>query len=97
MEESQDKQVMNPLSAEETEVAYNGPAVSSNRCLVNIGPQGVRIAFVEQFSDQKPPKFRTAVVMPPQDAIAMKNLLSVMLKEIEDVIDLEKDGGKRKE
>jgi len=71
-----------PLTEQELSLAYEGPAVSVNRVLITIGVAGVRIAFVEHGKDV-PPQFRTAIVMPIQDAISFKNVLAEMLTDIE--------------
>lgn len=71
---------------EELEVAWNGPALNSNRFYVNIGAN-VRIAFCEQMNADKAPQFRTAVVLSHQDAIALSDLLKTMLAEIRETID----------
>ena len=76
-----------PLSDEEKEIALEGPAISANRVLISLGSGGVRIAFTEQVGDRLP-KFRIAVMMPVQDAIALKNVLTRLLGEIE--ADIEK-------
>lgn len=70
------------VSAEEESVGFSGPAISANRVLVHIGAAGVRISFVEQWGDRNI-EFRTAVMMPMQDAIALKNLLTGLLSDIE--------------
>ena len=75
------------LSDEEKEIALEGPAISANRCLLSLGSAGVRITFIEQVGDRLP-KFRTAVMMPVQDAISLKTVLTRLLAEIEE--DLEK-------
>jgi hypothetical protein len=33
------------LDEEELKIAFDGPAVLANRCLLTLGPDGVRIAF----------------------------------------------------
>lgn len=75
------------LSDEEIDIALEGPAISANRCFISLGSSGVRITFTEQVGDRLP-KFRTAVMMPVQDAISLKTVLTRLLGEIE--ADLEK-------
>jgi len=71
-----------PLSEEELEVAWSGPAVHSNRFYVNMGPT-IRLSFCEQATPNARPLYRTGVVMSIQDAIALANLLKDMLREVE--------------
>jgi len=75
----------NQRSATEAElsVANSGPAVLANRFYVSVGPQGPRIAFAEQITEQTLPVFRTAVIMSVQDGIALYKVLQGLLKESE--------------
>lgn len=73
------------LPPEENELMFSGPAVLSNKFYVALGPVGARITFAEQ-SPETSPKFRTAVVLPFQDAIELYKLLSKMLKPIEEAL-----------
>lgn len=59
--------------------ASDGPAQLSNRFFINLGPTGVRIAFAEQFGQNNPPSFRTAVVLPFDDALELAKLLESLL------------------
>lgn len=73
-----------PISAKEAEIMMDGPALFCNRVLVSVGPT-VRITFVEQEQGTaKNPKFRSAVAMPHQDAIALYHVLAELLKPFED-------------
>ena len=74
------------LTEEELMVAFEGPAVSVNRCLISLGSTGVRMAFVEQGLNMSP-KFRAAVVMPLADAISLKKILTTLLADIEKQIE----------
>jgi hypothetical protein len=65
-------------SGSELDIALSGPAIVSNRFFVTLGPT-VRIAFCEQFGTEVGPKFRTAVSLPIQDAIALMGLLKQLL------------------
>ncbi len=71
------------VSETELDIANSGPALLSNRFYVTVAPFGVRIAFTEQSNPQKPPAFRTAVVMSIQDGIALYKLMQDLLKEAE--------------
>lgn len=70
------------LTDEESDITLEGPAIAANRCLISLGTGGVRITFVEQVGDRSP-KFRTAVMMPVQDAISLKTVLARLLAEPE--------------
>jgi hypothetical protein len=69
----------------ELDVAFSGPAITSNRFYVTVGPT-VRIAFCEQYGAAGIPKFRTAVSLPIQDAIALTAILKQLLEPIEQQI-----------
>ena len=71
-----------PLTNEELATAYDGPAVAANRALIAMTAGGVRIAFVEEGKNVAP-KFRAAIILPVQDAIALKNVLGTLLADIE--------------
>lgn len=76
-----------PLSAEEFDVSFSGAALAVNKIFTAVGPHGVRMAFAEQYSPDKPSMFRTAVLLPFQDAISLKNVLTSLLKDIEPQIE----------
>lgn len=69
---------------DELKIAFDGPALASNRFFVTAGPGGIRIAFTEQWRDDAPPMFRCAAIVPIQDAIQLKDLLERSLKQLED-------------
>ena len=64
------------------EEAFAGEAVATNRFVATIGPNGVRLAFLEENSIGSS-YFRNAVVMSPQDGIRLYKMLQSMLTEIE--------------
>lgn len=74
---------LTPIPESEMNVSNSGPAVLSNRIFAATGQWGLRITFAEQDSPQKPPAFRTAVVMSFQDGIALYKMLQGLLKEPE--------------
>lgn len=69
--------------AGETAVAFSGPAVLANRTYVSLVAAGVRLSFTEQDQPNSPVHFRTAVVLSAADAIAFKNVLAVVVADIE--------------
>ncbi|MGD9544983.1 MAG: hypothetical protein AB7F41_17115 [Methylocystis sp.] len=75
-----------PVSDAEFEVAFSGPAPAANRFYIVVGPGGVRIAFAEEPRPGKPSHFRSAVMLPHQDAIKLANLLKTMLATLEEQI-----------
>ena len=83
-DEVKDK-TMNQLSEDESKVAFSGPALAINRTYLSIGPAGVRLAFAEQDGNTLP-VFRNAVIMPSQEAIALRDLLTRFLGPIEEKI-----------
>ncbi|MBW3098075.1 hypothetical protein [Pseudohoeflea coraliihabitans] len=73
------------VSQEELEIAYQGPAVFSNKFFLSITHSGLRVAFAEQNGEALPAQFRTAVVLPYQDALQLSKLLQ---KAIDDNVQL---------
>jgi hypothetical protein len=67
---------------EECKIAYSGPAVAANRSYVSLSSGGARLAFTEQ-QGKSLPVFRNAVMLSFQEAIALKNVLADLLKDIE--------------
>lgn len=82
------------LSDEEKEIALEGPAIAANRVLISLGTSGVRITFTEQVEDRLP-KFRVAVMLPIQDAISLKNVLTRLLGDIEKQIAAAEEAAKQ--
>lgn len=74
------------VSDDELRAAFSGPAIFSNKFYATTGPGGVRIAFMEGAGDLGPPIFRTAVILPFQDALGLRDLLITQLKDIEAAI-----------
>jgi hypothetical protein len=70
------------ISAAELPVAFSGSAVNSNKFYVTGLSNGMRIAFCEGVPDI-PVQFRTAVMLAYPDAISLRDLLTVTLKDIE--------------
>ena len=70
------------LSRSDLEIAYSGPAKAANRFYVSIGVGGMRIAFAEQHDPDMAPKFRTAVLLPMPDALALRDLLNGSLQNV---------------
>jgi hypothetical protein len=66
------------------EVSFSGPATLVNRFIVTFHPSGVRIGLLERRAPEAASEFRTAILLSYQDAIELKNLLSVMLKPVEE-------------
>lgn len=66
----------------DADVANSGPAVWANRFMVMRGPM-VKVAFMEQGGPGEPLYFRSAIAMSHQDAIALKNLLTEILADVE--------------
>jgi hypothetical protein len=78
--------VLRDVSEGELRVAFTGPAIFSNKFYATNGPSGIRIAFMESLFPIVHPIFRAAVLLPYQDAIALRDLLTKQLKEIEPLI-----------
>lgn len=76
-------QTTQPVSEREIEIALSGSAVAVNKFFIFVQDGGVRIAFTEQFTPEKEAHFRTAVMLPYQDAINLADVLKEMLAPIE--------------
>jgi hypothetical protein len=88
-----DEPKLEGVSDGDLQAAFGGPAFASNRFFVTISSGGTRIAFTEQWKDGQPPLFRCAAILSFEDGIRLKNLLSKMLKPIEDQINsINQDG-----
>lgn len=72
------------ISDEEIRESFSGPAFLSNRILLTRTAAGARLAFMERRSNNTPSTLRAAVIIPYQDALALRDLLSIQLKEIEE-------------
>lgn len=81
------------VSDEELRSAFSGPAIFSNKFYATTGASGIRIAFMEALGDLVPPVFRTAIVLPYQDAFALRDMLAAQLSEIESAINQAKAEG----
>jgi hypothetical protein len=71
------------LSDAEHQVAFEGPALLANKVYLSITAAGARLAFAEQYGERVLPQFRTAVVLAYQDALALRDLISKLLADIE--------------
>ena len=74
---------MAEVSPEEIRASFTGPAVYSDRFIVNIYQSSVRISFLEHDGISDPAHYRTAVSISHQDAIQLRDLLGQMLAPIE--------------
>ncbi len=66
------------------EAIWGGPAFLANKIWVVYTGQMVRITFGEQGGPDETPRFRTAVGLTPNDAIAFAKLLKDIVKPYED-------------
>lgn len=71
------------VSDEELRVAFSGAAISSNKIYVTLTGAGARITFMEQLGEVVTPVFRTAVVLSYPDALALRDVLTRTLKDVE--------------
>ena len=78
---------MNPVSPEELDVSFSGPAPSVNRFFVNLSASGVRIAFTEQVPKSRKNYFRSAATLTIGDAIQLHRVLHNLLAPFEQTVD----------
>lgn len=74
---------LNPVTTEEIDLAYSGPAPLTNKFIMRLMGPVARIAFMELESPKKLPQFRSAVTMLLPDAIELRDLLVRMLANVE--------------
>lgn len=79
------------ITDEELRAAFAGPAFHSNKMYVSNLATGTRIAFMEQHGKKVSPQFRTAIILAYPDAIALRDLLTRQLKDIEPEIEKAKE------
>jgi hypothetical protein len=63
--------------------SFYGPALHTNKMIASNLSAGIRITFMEQFGEKVTAQFRTAVLLSYPDALALRNLLTRQLREIE--------------
>lgn len=87
MTDQQTEENILKVSDEDADIAFSGPAYLTNRIFIS-GNTGnvIRITFAEQDGLEKRPIFRTAVAMGLQDAVALQNLLTSVLNNIQEQI-----------
>lgn len=76
----------NPVTDDELNAAFSGPAYHANKIYLTLTTAGVRLAFMEQQGSAVFPQFRTAAILSIQDAISLKNLLVRRLESIEEML-----------
>lgn len=80
-----------PLKENEVELSNTIPAVFSNRFYIAMGAGGVRITFAEQQSENSIPMPRNAVIMHPEDGIALYKSLQGLLVDFESALQKHKE------
>ena len=78
---------VNPVSPEELDVSFSGPAPSVNRFFVNLSASGVRIAFTEQVPNSSKHYFRSAAILTIADALELHKVLHNLLAPFEQAVD----------
>jgi hypothetical protein len=81
-DEPENSRLMPSVSQAELASSFEGPALHSNRFFASNVAAGIRIAFSEQHPAVTP-QFRTAVLVAYHDAIALRDLLTKQLRDIE--------------
>lgn len=67
-------------------VSYDGPAPLVNKFFVSIQQVYARVSFLEYSpEDQATPHFRAAVTMSINDLVALRDLLNVLLKDVQQI------------
>lgn len=72
------------VTPEEMEATYGVTAIYVNRFVMLTNPSGLRIAFGEQYDEDNPPHYRTAVFLGPHDAIELLNVLEGLISGARD-------------
>ena len=71
------------VSDDELRAAFAGPAFHSNKIYLSMMQGGARVAFMEQQGAAVSPTFRTAVLLSYPDVLALRDLITRLLSEIE--------------
>lgn len=71
------------VSEDELRSSFLGPAIFSNKFYVTNGPAGMRLSFMEGLLPTVQPIFRAAVLISYGDAIALRDVLTKQLADIE--------------
>ncbi len=71
------------VSDEDVRASFAGPAFHSNKVYLSMTAAGARIAFMEQLGDKVAPVYRTAVILSYADALALRDLITRQLRQIE--------------
>lgn len=71
------------VSRDEIKAAFSGAAIHADRFIVTAHPGGLRLAFLEKESAMQSYNFRAGVIVSYADAVALRNLLTQMLKPVE--------------
>ncbi|ADE10551.1 hypothetical protein [Sideroxydans lithotrophicus] len=74
-----DSPKIDDVTPEHLEAAYTVPAVLANRFIGHNTLTGLRLAFAEQANIQHAPHFHSAVVLSTSDAVALVNLIQVLI------------------
>lgn len=77
--------IVKPVSDNEMEVAYSGPAYFTNKFYITATGVTARIAFTEQAPPNQEPQFRTAVAMTLADLIKLGELIQGMTANVQTV------------
>lgn len=81
-ETKQPNGIFQPVTETETDIAFSGPAVFSNRFYISVSAVGARITFAEE-AEGRPASFRTAVYLGLADATSLSKVLKALIKEPE--------------
>lgn len=71
-----------PLSQRDLAAAFEGPAISVNRIIVNLSGNGVRLSFCEQETPEGQIHHRAAVLLSFPDALEAGRLLVSMIEPL---------------
>lgn len=83
------------VTPEEMEATYGVTAIYANRFVMSTNASGLRIAFGEQYNEDHPPHYRTAVFLGPHDAIELLNVLEGLISTARDKMREEAEAAKQ--
>jgi hypothetical protein len=82
------------IPPEDLREIFSGPAVQANRVFLTMTGAGARLTFTEIFPDFSGPLFRAAVLLSYPDALALRDLITRQLADIErDLKNFEEEAG----
>ena len=89
---AEEQEAPKPVTSEEMDIIYSGPAVLSNKIYLTVGGPIARLTFAEH-QPGRDPKFRASVAMTIADLLKLKGLIERLTKDAK-LVEVEVGGKK---